>query len=66
MRKKRLEDQLDFEADVVFSGPIQLRREVRGSSKRKRSTARDKTTTSRSKTGRPGGMYQRANKRTNW
>jgi len=64
MRNKRENEQLDLE--TLPSGPVSFRREVRSEGPRCRVNKRRAASTSRRKTAKPGGIHQRANKRTNW
>jgi len=66
MRKRKEDDVLDPEAEAMPSGPVSFRREVRSGSPRERISSRRKASTSCRKTAKPGGIHQRANKRTNW
>ena len=66
-RKNRSHEDLDVESESVYTGPVRFRRESRGGATRNRTTnSRRKTQSSRRKTNKPGGIHQRANKRTNW
>jgi len=62
MRSRKENEELNLDSETVPSGPVSFRREVRGS----RASSRRAANASRRKTAKPGGMHQRANKRTNW
>ena len=64
--KKRNDDLLDDEADVANSSPVSMRRDLRGGATRGRKVRRRKPVGARRKASKPGGIHQRANKRSNW
>jgi len=67
MFSTRNDDYLDFEAELMSTGPVRQRRAVRvNGTKRSRSVSRRKIKSNADKTGKVGGIHQRSNKRINW
>jgi len=64
--KKKKEEECGSDSDTVPSGPVSFRREVRGGNSRNQALSRQAALASRRKKAKPGGIHQRANKRTNW
>ncbi len=65
MKKRKKEEELGSASETVSSGPVGFRREVRSESSCSQ-VGRRTAIASRRKKAKPGGIHQRANKRTNW
>lgn len=64
--KKRHEEPIDAEAEATSSYPVNMRRDERSGTGREGKSKRRKATIARRKAGKPGGIHQRANKRSSW
>jgi hypothetical protein len=62
----RNDDDLEVDLETASAGPVRQRKSLRASAaKRSRQAVRRKTRASH-KSGKVGGMHQRANKRMSW